>query len=98
MPRTLSSDMIAAIHGGYIKPILFVQLTFRSVGAVYFWSGSGSLSWNGHTWAGIGSVLSIATVEDAATVQARGTTIILSGLDATTLGDAMTEFQLGAPV
>jgi hypothetical protein len=97
VPRTLSPDMLAALSSGIIRPALFAAMTFTS-GTVNVWSGLGSITWNSATWIGLGSLLGLSISEDAATVEARGITISLSGLDSSTLGDCMDEFQLGLPI
>lgn len=97
MPRAMSSGMLAALESAYLQPAVFVQMQFATA-TVYIWSGVGTISWNGHTWVGLGSLLSVTVMEDAATVEARGITVTLSGLDAGLLSDCLTEFQLGLPV
>ncbi|MBZ5621447.1 MAG: hypothetical protein LAQ69_22385 [Acidobacteriia bacterium] len=97
MPRVMSSAMLAAIQAPLLRPALFVQIGFASA-TVYIWSGIGDVSWNGQTWKGLGALLGVPAVEDGVTVQARGTVLSLSGLDAAILGDCMGDFQLGLPV
>lgn len=97
MPRVIATPMMAALVSPYTKPILFIEITFTS-GPVYLWSGSGSVTWSGHTWVGAGSILGISSSEDAATVDSRGIVVSLSGIDATMSGDVLGEFQLGLPV
>jgi hypothetical protein len=41
---------------------------------------------------------SIAPIEEGATVEARGTTLSLTGIDITLLGDALTDVRQGLPV
>lgn len=76
---------------------LFAQLTF-SGGTVYVWSGAGSVTWNGHTWSGIGGFLGLPDIGDNSSIEARGVSISLSGFDPTLLADVMSEFQLGLPM
>ncbi len=90
--------MLAAITAPQWNPAIFVQMAFSST-TVYVWSGIGTISWNGNTWTGLGSLLSIGNVmEDGATVEARGIVITLSGLDSTLLPNVIGEVQLGLPV
>jgi hypothetical protein len=97
MPRQMSSGMIAALSAAELNPAAFVQIAFATA-TVYVWSGIGSISWNGQTWTGLGSLLGLSVMEDAATVEARGITVTLSGIDPTLLSDCLGEFQLGQPV
>lgn len=98
--------MLAALQGTYMQPAFFVSIQFATT-TVYLWTGSaasiganpdGSISWFGHTWIGLGSLLGISDIESASTVEARGIVVTLSGLDATLLADCMTELQLQLPV
>jgi hypothetical protein len=98
MPRNIPSAMLAAITAPQWNPAIFVQMAFSST-TVYVWSGIGTISWNGNTWTGLGSLLSIGNVmEDGATVEARGIVITLSGLNSTLLPNVIGEVQLGLPV
>ena len=95
MPRPgVTTTVLAALQAPLVQPAIFVQVQFLSATA-YLWSGVGSITWNGQTWTGLGSLLSLAAAEDAATVEARGMTIVLSGLDASLLSSAMGDFGLG---
>lgn len=89
--------MLAAIAASDLQPAVFVE-AFLNGPVVRIWSGIGTISWNGHTWAGLGSLMSISMTEDAATVEARGISIVMSGLDATLLADCLADFRLGLPV
>lgn len=97
MPRNLTTAMKTALQASIQYPALFVQATFVSE-TIYMWTGSGSVTWNSQTWTGLGSVLGVSTPEDSATVEAKGITLSVSGIDPTLLPEAMTDFGLGLPV
>lgn len=97
MPRSLSAGMQTAIAGGILYPAIFIQAQFLT-GTVYIWTGLGSIVWNGHTWQGVGSLLSVAAIEEGSTVEARGISITLSGVNNALLADVLQEFQVTAPV
>jgi hypothetical protein len=98
MPRDgLSSGQLAAIQSTNLRPALFVEAHFVN-GPIYVWTGRGSIVWGGHTWLGVGSLGSVSTIEEGASIDAKGITITLSGIDSTLLADIMTEFQVGLPV
>ena len=80
-----------------LQPALFVQIQFATTTA-YIWSGVGSVTWNGQTWLGLGSLLGVGMIESAPTVEARGITITLSGLDPALLASTLTDFKAGMPV
>jgi hypothetical protein len=96
MPRDMSAAMLAAVAASDLRPAIFVTAAFTS-GTVYMWTGFGSVTWGGHTWLGVGSFGSISTIEDGATVEARGVTLTLSGIDQALLTGVLDEFILGAP-
>ncbi len=87
----------AALGAPVLYPALFVSVTF-STSTLNVWTGIGTLSWDGITdWHGIGTLLGISTIEDGSGVEARGTAIELSGLDADLLADCENDYQLGLP-
>jgi|ERR1035441_9923174 hypothetical protein len=96
MPRNINSTVLQQLTGPSLRPAVFVSITFKSE-TVYVWSGIGTVNWNGHYWTGIGTLLSISSLEDGNTVDARGASVTFSGLDSTMLGQCMTEFVLGKP-
>lgn len=101
MPRAMSGAMLTALQATILRPAIFVQATFIDTGVletVYLWSGLGSISWNGQTWAGLGSLLGVSTAEEGTTVEAKGITLTLSGIDVASLADALQEYQVGLPV
>lgn len=98
MPRRDATPaFVAALEDSIVRPAFFLEGWFAS-GPVYLWTGIGSISWDGHTWLGIGTIGTISAVEEGTDVQARGISIGLSGIDTTILTDVMTEMQQGLPV
>ena len=96
MPRQMTAACAAAIQSAALRPALFVEAHFTS-GPIYVWSGIGSLSWNGKLWMGVGSLGNVSTIEENSTVEAKGITISLSGIDPTLLEGILLEFQVGLP-
>lgn len=98
MPRSgLTGGQLAAVQSTNLRPAFFVEAHFVN-GPIYVWSGRGSIVWGGHTWLGVGSLGSISTIEEGSSIDAKGITITLSGIDSDLLGDILTEFQVGLPV
>ena len=98
MPRSdVTPQFLAAIQSQQIRPALFVEGNFVS-GPLNVWSGSGSVTWNGKSWMGVGSFGGVSTIEEGSTVEAKGITLTLSGIDPTLLTDVLSEFQVGLPV
>jgi hypothetical protein len=95
--RSLPPALVAALVAPGSQPSLFVSITFATATA-YLWSGLGSVTWGGHTWLGLGALMGVTASEDAATVEARGIAITISGLEPTLFADCRDEFRLGLPV
>lgn len=96
MPRNATSQFIAALAESFLYPAILVEIQFAS-GTVYMASSYQPLFFMGQVWTGVGSLLSVSTIEDGSTVQARGVTVTLSGIDPTLLPAALNEFQVGLP-
>ncbi|HTF64540.1 MAG TPA: hypothetical protein VK638_17800 [Edaphobacter sp.] len=92
----MSGPYANAIASDETRPALFVEINFVS-GPVYVWTGIYSIVWNGHTWVGVGALGSISTIEEGSTVEAKGITVSLSGIQADLLTDILQEFQVGLP-
>src|SRR5690242_15172205 len=96
MPRQMSGDFLAAITSQKIRPALFVEVHFVSE-VTYVWSGLGTISWNGHDWLGVGSLGEVSVIEEGTTIEAKGITLKLSGIDPTLLSGVLTDFRVGLP-
>ena len=96
MPRSLDPSMQAALAAGVVCPAILAQITFAT-STEYIWTGIGPLLYDAQTYTGVGSLASLGTVTEGTTVKADGTTVGLSGIDASLYADCMTEIQTGAP-
>ena len=96
MPRNVDPSIITALQQPSLQMAVFVTLTF-STGTVNIWSGIGNVTWQSITWTGLGSLLGVSGIEEGTTVDARGITVTLSGLDSALLADCMADFALGTP-
>lgn len=97
MGRNLTAAQTAQIIAQNLRPALFCQLFFTS-GWVYVWSGLGSISWNGQTWQGVGSLGSVSSIPETADLTAVGLKLALSGIPASLITSALGEVRQGAPV
>ena len=98
MPRSdATSAFVAALDANVLRPAIFVSMAFANE-TLHLWSGTGTVTWNGISWSGVGTLGSIASVEEGSTVQARGTVLTLSGIDPQLLGDSLSDLQQGLPV
>jgi hypothetical protein len=92
----MTAGYLAAIQSAALRPALFVEANFTS-GPIHVWSGVGSITWGGKTWTGLGSLGNVSMIEEGATVEAKGITLTLSGIDPTLLTGILDEFQVGLP-
>ena len=67
-----------------------VELEFDS-GAVRLWNGYHDATIDGDEYTGAGSFMSVGTIEESGEVSAKGTTIALSGIDASLISLALQE-------
>lgn len=93
----MSSNMLAALTSTLVRPAIFAELHFAT-GPLYLWSGVGNISFGGQTWIGIGTFGSITTVEEGASLEARGITLTLSGINQSALAEALQNIQVALPV
>jgi hypothetical protein len=88
MPRTMSTAMLAQITATYMNPCLFAVIPWQGV-TQYVWSGVGTITVSGHTYTGVGQFGTLSAVQEVAGVNATGVTLTLSGVDPTTIADAI---------
>jgi hypothetical protein len=95
MPRNLDSATQAQTTAPKISTAFLLQITFKT-GTYYLCTLPTSLSWNGQTWIGTGSLGQVGQISEGTEVQAYGTTVTLSGIDSTLLADSLSDIQIGA--
>jgi hypothetical protein len=94
MPRNITSNYLLALQEGYLFPCIFLEIYFAS-GPVRICTASQGQILNGNAYIGVGSFLDLSTIEDGSTVQARGVSVTLSGIDPVLLPATLNEFQVG---
>ena len=98
MPRPgVTPEFLEALSAQLLRPALFVEAYFTS-GPVRVWNGLGTIAWNGFDWTGIGTLGSVSAIEEGATVEARGISLTMSGIDPALLTLVLGEFRQGLPV
>lgn len=80
MSRDLTGSMLSGIQAADVRPILLFEGQFDG-GFVRFWTGSGTISWDGRSWVGAGQLIGIGDIEENAEVVATGITVDLAGVD-----------------
>tara|TARA_R100000329_G_scaffold150419_2_gene143300 strand:- start:41 stop:994 length:954 start_codon:yes stop_codon:yes gene_type:complete len=94
--RTTSAAYRAQARSNKVKIAVFIEATFSS-GAVNLWSGYGSLTYAGVTYAGAGNLLDISSVTETLETRANGFSCQLNGLDSSLLSIALAEPYTGRP-
>jgi hypothetical protein len=97
--------MITALSAPVVNPAFFVSMTFGTIvsglvvpSVVNVWSGIGTTTFLSQSWTGLGALLGISASEDGVTVEARGLSLSLSGLDPVLLPAALSDLILGLPI
>ena len=95
MSRDLTAGVISEITSAELQPFLLFQGEFVS-GTLRCWSGMGDLVWDGQTWTGTGTLLSISAVTETADVNANGVTASLTGMPSSLISLALNDCEQGA--
>lgn len=94
MSRNLTVAMAAAVAASTVRPILLYEATFNN-STGYYWTGFGTLAWNGHDWLGVGTMIEISAVEETADIKASGITIKAKAVSEADVAIALTELANG---
>ena len=90
MSRTIPATLIASTTAPQLNPFYATSLDFDA-GTVRYWTGYGTITINSATYAGIGALSSISTIEETEDLSARGLTIDLTGVPNDLVAAALTE-------
>ena len=90
MADRLTGAAAAEPYKSVVRPALLVELQFAS-GPVRAWSGVGPLTWNGVSWAGVGLLGRVSTVEETLELKAAGASFQLSGIPSELLTPVVSE-------
>ena len=92
MPRDITSDAKAQLTASIVQPCILAQCQFRNE-TIYAWTGIGTLSWNGHTWLGVGTLGQMSQISETTDLSAQGWTLTLSGIPSNLLTDTLDEMS-----
>jgi hypothetical protein len=90
MSRTIPATLVASTTAPQLNPFYATSLDFDA-GTVRYWTGYGTITINSATYAGIGAISSISTIEETEDLSARGLTINLTGVTNDLVAAALTE-------
>lgn len=94
MSRTLHASVVTETTAGAVRLAYLVDLILDS-GALYFWTGLGSLSYGGNTYTGTGNLGSVSAIEESAEVRASGIRLQLSGIASSLISIVLGEHLQG---
>lgn len=97
MSRGIDATNQAALAASVVEGAFFCSIE-TAIDTLYFWSGIGTYSWNGHSWIGVGKLAKIVLPMETVEVQAQGMTLILNGIPSDLLESAIDEMVQGKPV
>ena len=97
MARQLSSTINTAVAQEVVETAFLIHLGFDA-GTEYLWSGSGDISWNGHTYLGAGEIGQLSGVTEGEDMRADVMTLTLNHIPTSTLADLITEITTNDPV
>jgi hypothetical protein len=95
MSRDLTSAVVAETQSRQVEPFLLFEGDFID-GQVRAWSGYGDLSWNGKTWQGTGTLLSVSDITEDKEISAKGVNILLDGIPSELISLALSNCRQGA--
>lgn len=90
MSRGVSTTNQNAAGADEVRPILLYEAEFDS-GTTRAWNGIGDLTALSATWTGVGSLISVSAIEETYEVKATGFTVVMNGILAENITDALTE-------
>ena len=93
--RSLTSGVQAAIDAAVVRPAILLFLDLPG-GAVYSWTGTGNIDYDGNTYLGVGDHLGFSEIPETADSSSQGIEITLSGIDSTILPDVIGSAYQGA--
>ena len=96
MTRGLSAGMLSGIQATDVAPILFFEGQFDG-GFVRFWTGFGTIVWDGKEWIGAGQLIGIGDIEENAELVATGLTVDLAGVDPALVATVIAEARQNMP-
>jgi len=89
MSRVLPTTIVDALDDNVIYPFFAVEMNFDSDNVLRLWTGVGTLTFEGVSWTGAGTLLGISSVEETKEIAAKGANISITGLPSEVLALAL---------
>lgn len=91
MSRDLLPHIIDALNDEVVYPFFAIEMLFDDSQTLRLWTGVGTLVYEGNSWFGTGTMLSIESVEETSEISAKGASVTLSGIPAEVISLALSE-------
>jgi hypothetical protein len=95
MSRTLPSGYAALTEAKVFRPVFLFFLDWPA-DPVYAWTGYGSITWDGHSWVGIGTYGTISQIDESKDGKANGISLTISALPSDMVAKALLDDASGA--
>lgn len=95
--RGVTADFTASIEAEHVRAVIFVRMNF-STGYLRVCNANVNIDWNSQTWLGAGELLSISSISEGSSLEAKTVDIAMSGLDETVLDECRNTYYQGRPV
>lgn len=94
MSRDLNADLLAEVTANSLRPVIFVDLELRNTvtlvtSHLYLWTGYGTVTWDGQSWIGAGTMLTVDGIEETADSGSVGFKVQLNGFKASNIALAL---------
>lgn len=94
--RTITPAGEEALADGQVRAVVFVEMSFPS-GFLRLNTSAVPLLWNGYEWLGAGKLGNIEPVSEGSTLEARGLTFTITGLESANISIAVGQQYQGRP-
>lgn len=95
MSRNLHANMAAEIIKKTVNPILLFECTLADTSVARYWTGYGTLSWNGNDYIGSGMLIGVGPVQETDEVQGQGVSVTLNGVPLAAISLALSSLANG---
>jgi hypothetical protein len=95
MSRTLPTGYAALTEGKVFRPVFLMFLDWPA-DPVYAWTGYGSITFDGHTWVGVGTYGAISQIAESKDIRANGISLTVSGIPSDLVAKALADDTSGA--
>ena len=94
--RALSTEMVTEINASLNRPCFFFETTLAT-GTLRLWNGTGPITWNGFTWQGDSTLISIQLASETEEIRSTGIEVSLNGSSLSVVSLVLSDVKMGQP-